>query len=104
VKRYFSVQRFRWNVLPDFLILEAEDGTSLSIVLNDQKEGVMSERQTVAWEKAAACEAHAQATKDVKLQAMFRKLRDSWIRIGNGAQFSEPVIENENRITKQNGS
>jgi hypothetical protein len=40
-----------------------------------------------AWEKAAACEAHARATDDAVMQAKFRKLRDSWIRIGNQAQL-----------------
>jgi len=40
-----------------------------------------------AWEKAAACEAHARATNDQTIQAKFRKLRDSWIRIGNQAQL-----------------
>jgi hypothetical protein len=42
-----------------------------------------------AWEKAAACEAHARYTNDGKLQAMFRKLRDSWIRIANEAQLAD---------------
>jgi hypothetical protein len=42
----------------------------------------MSDKGKAAWEKAAACEAHARATEDGKLQGMFRKLRDSWIRIG----------------------
>ena len=44
-----------------------------------------------AWEKAAACEAHARATDDKAMQAKFRKLRDSWIRIGNQAQLRGPV-------------
>jgi glutamate/tyrosine decarboxylase-like PLP-dependent enzyme len=42
-----------------------------------------------AWNQAEACERHAQATKDTTLQAKFRKLRDSWIRIGNTVQFQE---------------
>jgi len=54
----------------------------------------MSENHTIAWEKAAACEAHARATRDPKLQEMFRKLRDSWIRIGNAAQISVSVKPN----------
>ena len=37
----------------------------------------MSDKGKAAWDKAAACEAHARATSDGKLQAMFRKLRDS---------------------------
>ena len=36
----------------------------------------MSNNGEAAWDKAAACEAHAQATSDGKLQAMFRKLRE----------------------------
>jgi len=46
-----------------------------------------------AWEKAAACEAHARATDDQAMQAKFRKLRDSWIRIGNQAQLRGPVAD-----------
>jgi hypothetical protein len=61
----------------------------------------MSEKQPDAWQKAAACEAHAQATTDGKLQQMFRKLRDSWIRIGNDAQFSNDVAENAERLDRQ---
>jgi hypothetical protein len=60
----------------------------------------MSEQGKVAWEKAAVCEAHAQATNDGKLQAMFRKLRDSWIRIGNNAQFSQDVTDNAERLNQ----
>ena len=41
--------------------------------------------------KAAACEAHAQASNDGKMQALFRKLRDSWIRIGNNAQLEQTL-------------
>jgi hypothetical protein len=48
-------------------------------------EGAMSNPRPDAWDKAAACEAHANATTDGKLKIMFRKLRDSWIRIGNDA-------------------
>jgi hypothetical protein len=52
------------------------------------EEAVDSKRDK-AWEKAAACEAHARHTNDGKLQAMFRKLRDSWIRIANDAQLTD---------------
>ena len=45
-----------------------------------------------AWEKAAACEAHARATSDQMMQTKFRKLRDSWIRIGNQAQLRGHVV------------
>jgi hypothetical protein len=58
----------------------------------------MSDQRPDAWANAAACEAHAQATSDWKLQAMFRKLRDSWIRIGNQAQFAGDVADNEKRL------
>ena len=51
-----------------------------------------------AWSKAAACEAHAQAAPDGKMQQMFRKLRDSWIRIGNDAQLSADVEANARRL------
>jgi hypothetical protein len=54
-----------------------------------------------AWEKAAACEAHAQSSKDGKLQDKFRKLRDSWIRIANSAQFADDLAQNENRLRKE---
>jgi hypothetical protein len=53
-----------------------------------------------AWERAAACEAQAQRSKDGKLQTMFRKLRDSWIRIANNAQFAGDVAQNAERLKK----
>lgn len=56
------------------------------------------QREEEAWGKAAACEAHAQATADGKLQAAFRKLRDSWMRIGNDAQFRADVAANADRL------
>ena len=58
----------------------------------------MGERADQAWEKAAACERHALATPDVKLKAMFLRLRQSWIRIGNDAQFSDDVNANTKRL------
>jgi hypothetical protein len=58
----------------------------------------MSDERPDARAKAAACEAHAQATKDGKLQVMFRRLRDSWIRIGNDAQFARDVADNASRL------
>jgi hypothetical protein len=61
----------------------------------------MGQRADNAWEKAAACEAHAQATADRKLKAMFLKLRQSWIRIGNEAQFSDDTKANAERLEKQ---
>ena len=65
--------------------------------------GVMSEDRPDAWEKAAACEAHANATQDGKLKAMFRRLRDSWIRIGNDAQFAQDVDANARRLDNGDG-
>jgi hypothetical protein len=63
----------------------------------------MGERAENAWEKAAACEKHAQRTFDARLKALFLKFRDSWIRIGNEAQFDEDVIENEERLNERTG-
>jgi hypothetical protein len=47
------------------------------------------------WESAAACEAHAQSTKDRKLKERFRRLRDSWIRIANDEQLTGSAEEPE---------
>jgi hypothetical protein len=52
-----------------------------------------------AWGQAAACEQHALHTEDNKLKAAFRKLRDSWIRIGNDAQFAQEVEANDHRLS-----
>jgi hypothetical protein len=60
----------------------------------------MGERADQAWEKAAACERRAQATSDTNLKAMFLKLRQSWIRIGNDAQFSDDVKVNTRRLDR----
>ena len=54
-----------------------------------------------AWEKAADCELHAQSSKDRKIQEKFRKLRDSWIRIANNAQFTDDLAENAERLRKE---
>jgi hypothetical protein len=43
----------------------------------------MAGRPRNPWDTAAACEAHAQTTKDQKLREKFRRLRDTWIRIAN---------------------
>ena len=48
-------------------------------------------KATHAWERAAACEAHARATDDIHMQTKFRKLRDSWIRLGNQASLVDYV-------------
>ncbi len=63
----------------------------------------MGDRAENAWEKAAACEKHARRTSDARLKALFLKFRDSWIRIGNEAQFDEDVNENEERLNKRAG-
>jgi hypothetical protein len=63
----------------------------------------MGDRADNAWEKAAACQQHAQRTTDEGLKALFLKFRDSWIRIGNEAQFDEDVIANEERLNKRVG-
>jgi hypothetical protein len=46
----------------------------------------MSLTADAAWEKAAACDAHAKQTTDQGLRTKFERLRDSWIRIANAAQ------------------
>jgi hypothetical protein len=51
-----------------------------------------------AWEKAAACERHAQTATTAKLQNAFRKIRDSWIRIANNTQLSEDIKANAERL------
>ena len=53
-----------------------------------------------AWEKAAACEAHARSSKDQKLQEKFRKLRDSWIHIANNERLSGDRLQDEG-LTKK---
>jgi hypothetical protein len=61
----------------------------------------MGDRANNAWEKAAACEVHAQATSDNGLKVLFRRLRESWIRIANDAQFGDDLNANANRLTRQ---
>ena len=63
--------------------------------------GMMTQEGLDAWEKAAACEAHAQNSKDGKLKDKFRKLRDSWIRIANDAQLGGGLAQNEDRLRKE---
>jgi hypothetical protein len=60
-------------------------------------EGAMAPNIHHAWEKAAACEAHARSLKDDQLRDKFRKLRDSWINIANNAQFAGDVGQSEER-------
>jgi hypothetical protein len=55
----------------------------------------------LAFEKAAACEQHARQTTDEKMQRMFRKLRDSWIRVGNKAQFHSDMAADGQRLNDQ---
>jgi len=53
----------------------------------------MPANSKTAWEKAAACDAHAKQTSDATLRAKFERLRDSWIRIANNAQVArEPSL------------
>ena len=54
-----------------------------------------------AWEKAAACERHAQTATTAKLQNAFRKIRDSWIRIANNTQLSEDIEANAERLKNE---
>jgi hypothetical protein len=61
----------------------------------------MGQRGPDAWEKAAACEAHAQSSRDRRVQDKFRKLRDSWIRIANDAQFADDLAQNGHRLRKE---
>jgi hypothetical protein len=60
----------------------------------------MGHRASNAWEKAAACQAHAQDTSDNKVKAMFLKLRESWIRIGNDAQFEDDLNANADKLNQ----
>ena len=62
---------------------------------------VMSDRAQNAWDKAASCEAHAQDSQDDRCRVMFRRLRDSWIRIANSAQFIEDVTRNGERLDQK---
>ena len=67
------------------------------------REGVMGDRAQDAWEKAAACEKHAQRTSDAGLKALFLKFRDAWILFGNEAQLDEDANENEERQKERAG-
>jgi len=53
----------------------------------------MRKRAENAWEKAAACEAHAEKTADPKLKEKFLKLRQSWVRAAINAQFQSEVSD-----------
>jgi hypothetical protein len=48
----------------------------------------MSGRAHNPWDAAAACETHAQSTKDRKLKDKFLRIRDNWIRIANDEQLT----------------
>jgi hypothetical protein len=61
----------------------------------------MGDRADDAWEKAAACGRHAQATSDDKLKALYLRLRQSWIRVGNDAQFERDLNANAERLDRQ---
>jgi hypothetical protein len=81
------------ELMAAFRILSARRGCPMEDVMRVQD----------AWEKAAACEAHAERSEDRKLQGMFRKLRDSWIRIANNTQFAGDVAQNEERLKTGEG-
>ena len=53
------------------------------------------------WDTAAACEAHAQTTKDQKLREKFRRLRDTWIRIANNHALAGDEPRDQQRPTKK---
>jgi len=61
----------------------------------------MGDRADDAWKKPAACDRHAHATSDNKLKAMFLRLRQSWIRIGNDAQFERDLNANAKQLDSQ---
>jgi hypothetical protein len=67
-------------------------------------EGAMARNIQNAWEKAAACEAHARSLKDDQLRDKFRKLRNSWIHIANNAQLAGDSGQNEERPATGGGS
>jgi hypothetical protein len=64
----------------------------------------MGKERENAWEKAAACEAQAKGAKDPVVQAKFRALRDSWIKLGNNAQFETDVAGNTERRESEENS
>ena len=70
-------------------------------LVRPQSEQVMGNRRQDAWEKAAVCEAHARSTQDEMLRMKFLKLRDSWIRIANNAQFVNDVTANAGRLENE---
>ena len=47
------------------------------------------------------CDAHARSGNDRELQQKFLKLRDSWIRIANNAQFLNDVTANAGRLENE---
>jgi hypothetical protein len=53
------------------------------------------------WDTAAACEAHAQTTKDQKLRQKFRRLRDTWILIANNDALAGDEPRDQQRPTKK---
>ena len=61
----------------------------------------MAGRTDSPWDKAAACETHAQSTKDQKLREKFRRLRDTWIRIANNDALAGDEPRDQQRPTKK---
>jgi hypothetical protein len=61
----------------------------------------MAGRPDSPWDKAAACETHAQSTKDQKLREKFRRLRDTWIRIANNDALAGDEPRDQRPPTKK---
>jgi hypothetical protein len=88
--------------LPDFFSVPSEPGSKyrilrVAILGASIPGGCVLGQADKAWEKAAACEAHAKSARDAAHKRMLERLRDSWIRIGNDAQFSVVVQRNAER-------
>ena len=64
-------------------------------------ESGMPGRPDSPWDKAAACETHAQSTKDQKLWENFRRLRDTWIRIENNDALARDEPRDQQQPTKK---
>jgi hypothetical protein len=60
----------------------------------------MAGRAHNPWDAAAACETHAESTKDRKLKDRFRRLRDSWISIANDEQLTGDSARGQEKTPK----
>jgi hypothetical protein len=45
-----------------------------------------------AWSRAAAWDAKAQCAYDPKVREVYERMRDCWMRIGHGEQFSQDAV------------